>query len=369
VYLTNETIEELHVETTNKCNAACPMCDRNIFGGIDKPGKGFSEWSLEDIDSVFTGLPNLKFVYFCGTHGDPLASKHIFEAIHAVKKLGARIEMFTNGSLKTQNWWHKLISILDERDRITFGVDGLETNHLYRQNTDINKIVSHMKIATASKVKVRWDFLAFKHNEHELENCKKFAKEIGVTNFRVRRTARFDLYSPWPVINQNDKLTHYLEIPSDPELIHPSLKDLQSLQNKKINMTNTSDREIIIQRMKNRKTNYMLDSDPIVDNNNWKINCMYKEAKKIYVNSRLDVFPCSYISDSNETFKALTPQELKYPEGELNLKTKTWKEVLDHKFYAKDLVESFTNNNIIPRCIRTCGVVERIYQQNLRIEE
>ena len=366
MYITPETIEELHVETTNKCNAACPMCDRNIHGGPDRPGRGLSEWTLEDIDKVFTGLPNLKFVYFCGTHGEPLSSKYIFEAIHAAKKTGARIEMFTNGSLKTVDWWKRLVGILDNHDRITFGVDGLETNHLYRQNTDINKIISHMKIACNSKVRVRWDFLAFKHNEHELETCKKFAKEINVTNFRVRRTARFDLYHPWPVMNQKKEITHYLEIPETPELQHPSYDNLQKLCNQ-VDMKKQENVDAIVHRMETRTTNFMLEKDPVVDRD-WKIKCMYKEAKKIYVNSRLDVFPCSYLSDSNETLKALTPNELKYPQGELCLKNKNWKEILDHSYYAKDLVNSFNNSTVIPRCVRTCGVVDRIYEQNLKVD-
>lgn len=366
-YLKPETIQEMHVEITNKCNAACPMCDRNIFGSVDKPGKGLSEWSLDDINRVFNKeLTNLKIVYFCGTHGDPIAAKYLFEAIKAVKDKGAAIEMFTNGSLKTEAWWHKFIDILDERDRISFGVDGLETNHLYRQRTNIDKIISHMKIACNGKVRVRWDFLAFKHNEHELENCKKFAKEIGVTDFRVRRTPRFDRYQPYPVLNQNKEITHYLEPPENPELRHPSHDKIKNLRHQ----TDMTDKKTVMEAvwfMEKNKKNVVVKKDGIVDKD-WKITCMYQEAKKIYVSSRLEVFPCSYISDNNETFKTITEQELKYPEGELCLRDKTWKQVLDHPYYANDLVESFTNNNVIPRCIRTCGVVKRIYEQNLQVK-
>ena len=66
-YIDLEDVRELHVEITNKCNAACPMCARNIFGQGERPGRGLSDWSIEDIHKVFDkkALPNLNYVYFC----------------------------------------------------------------------------------------------------------------------------------------------------------------------------------------------------------------------------------------------------------------------------------------------------------------
>ena len=356
MYMRPETIEELHVEVTNKCNAACPMCDRNIHGGVDRPGRGLSEWSLEDIKKVFTGLPNLKFVYFCGTHGEPLASKNIFEAIKAAKDTGARMEMFTNGSLKNKTWWEKLVSILDKNDRITFGVDGIETNHLYRQNTDINKILENMKICCGADVKVRWDYLVFKHNEHEMEKCKKIAKEMGVNNFRFRRTARFDRHIKYPVFDKNFNVTHYLEPPEAEEYRHPSIQEMEMI---------LEDLKMKGQRRFNM-TDFEYEDRPLPKD--WKINCLYQEAKKIYVNNRMEVFPCCYISDDNETFKILTNAELKYPRGELTLRDKTWTEILDHEYFSKQLVESWKKTNVPPRCIRVCSSIKREQEQNVKVE-
>tara|TARA_A100001388_G_scaffold255131_1_gene219375 strand:- start:96 stop:1169 length:1074 start_codon:yes stop_codon:yes gene_type:complete len=355
MYIRPETIEELHVETTNKCNAACPMCDRNIHGGVDRPGRGLSEWSLEDIKKVFMGLPNLKFVYFCGTHGEPLASKNIFEAIKAAKDTGARIEMFTNGSLKPNSWWEKLISILDKKDRITFGVDGIETNHLYRQNTDVDKILQHMQICCDSDVQVRWDFLVFKHNEHEMEKCKQLAKDMGVQHFRFRRTARFDRHIKFPVFDKNFNLTHYLEPPENPKWRHPGIKDMEMI---------LDDLRLIGKRRADM-TDFEWVDGKLPDS--WKINCLYQESKKIYVNNRLEVFPCCYISDTFETYKSLSSQQLKYPLGELSLRNKTWQDILNHKYFAEDLEKSWKQQNVHPRCIITCSKVKREKEQNVKV--
>ena len=354
MYLSPESIEELHIEITNKCNAACPMCDRNIHGGPDRPGRGISEWSLEDIDKVFSQeLPNLKFVYFCGTHGEPLSAKNLFEAIHAAKKTGAKIEMFTNGSLRSKAWWQKLLAILGPEDRITFGVDGIETNHLYRQNTNINKIMENMYLCSKADVDMRWDMLVFKHNEHEMEDCKRIAKEFGIKHFRFRRTARFDRHIKYPVLDKNLKLTHFLEPPDNENYRHPGIEDMQMIL-KDLQLTGKRNLD---------RTDFEWEDRKLPDD--WKINCIYQESKKIYVNSRLEVFPCCYVSDEWETYKSLATNQLIPPLDEITLKTNTWNEILNTKFYKEDLVKSWEQNDVMPRCIRTCGKVKREAEQNV----
>ncbi len=367
MFLKSDTVEEIHVEITNKCNAACPMCNRNIFGAINRPGPGLSEWSLEDIDKVFSKeLPNLQRVYFCGTHGDPIASRYLFEAIRAAKDRNLQIEIFTNGSLKTDEWWKKFVSILDKRDRITFGVDGVETNHLYRQNTNIDKILSHMSICCAGDVKVRWDFLAFKHNEHEIENCKTLAANMGVTDFRIRRTPRFDTFDPYPVMNSKKEITHYLEPPVEKDMQHPSHEKMKSITQSKSAFSEEKIKDILESQASVIDFS-IVDYEPVEKKSQWSINCIYQESKKIYVNSRLEVFPCCYISDEHESYKKFSLNELKYPTGELSLKDKSWGDIFSHKFFTEDLINSWTQSNVIPRCIKTCGVVKREQEQNMRV--
>jgi len=42
-----EDIKEVHLEVTQKCQAACTMCDRNMNGGADNPHITNAELSLE----------------------------------------------------------------------------------------------------------------------------------------------------------------------------------------------------------------------------------------------------------------------------------------------------------------------------------
>ena len=50
-----EDIKTVHLEVTQRCNAACPMCDRNENGGaVNQHIRGnLKELSLEDCKAIF----------------------------------------------------------------------------------------------------------------------------------------------------------------------------------------------------------------------------------------------------------------------------------------------------------------------------
>ena len=50
---TYKEIKTVHLEITDKCNAACPMCARNINGGEDNPQLPGTELFIEDIKRIF----------------------------------------------------------------------------------------------------------------------------------------------------------------------------------------------------------------------------------------------------------------------------------------------------------------------------
>ena len=66
-----------------------------------------------------------------------------------------------------------LASIMRKPDKVIFAIDGLEdTNHLYRVNTNFNKIMENAKAFINAGGIARWDFIAFAHNEHQIEEAK-----------------------------------------------------------------------------------------------------------------------------------------------------------------------------------------------------
>ena len=50
---TYDQIKTVHLEVTQRCQAACPMCDRNMNGGADNPHITNAELSFEDCKRIF----------------------------------------------------------------------------------------------------------------------------------------------------------------------------------------------------------------------------------------------------------------------------------------------------------------------------
>ena len=65
-----DKISGLHLELTTKCNAMCPMCNRN-FKGKKRDNLPILELSLDDIKKLLppSFVKKLKLVSLCGVYG------------------------------------------------------------------------------------------------------------------------------------------------------------------------------------------------------------------------------------------------------------------------------------------------------------
>ena len=193
-----------HVEATSKCTLECPLCDRTWF--YEKFKK--REIHEIDIEMLKNFLGKEANVTFCGNNGDPIYHSKFLELCEELKKQKTRISITTNGSGKSHAWWEKLCSILDSGDKVTFSIDGLEdTNHIYRKNAKWKTIMTGIEVCTRHLVKVVWKFIMFKHNQHQIQEVKKLAKELDVDEVKVIQSDRWhDLQNLMPDnehVNQN----------------------------------------------------------------------------------------------------------------------------------------------------------------------
>ena len=132
---------------------------------------------------------------FCGTYGDPIYHPQFLDIVKLFKDNNKIIKTHTNGSGKTLDWWKTFFSMLKERDEVVFSVDGLrDTAGLYRVNMtpeDHDQIIEVMKITKNYKFRSRWVFIPFKTNEHQLEEARNLADNIGIT-FEIKKSSRWD---------------------------------------------------------------------------------------------------------------------------------------------------------------------------------
>lgn len=191
-----EDIKSIHLEVTQKCQAACTMCDRNKNGGELNQHLNLDELTLEDCKKIFppSFIKQLKSFSMCGNLGDPIMAKDtvaIFEYIR-VHNAKVSLAMHTNAGARDSAWWTSLANIFGSRGAVTFSVDGLEdTNHIYRQNVVWSKVVQSMETFIAAGGIAKWHFLVFEHNQHQVEEAKALSEKMGFDSFLAKKTGRF----------------------------------------------------------------------------------------------------------------------------------------------------------------------------------
>lgn len=278
-----DQIETVHLEITSRCNASCPMCARNKFGGPDNDQLPQCELSLPDVKRVFPEnfIKQLKRLYMCGNYGDPIAANDTLEVFEWLRSVNPDIKlgMHTNGSARNPAWWARLGGILNQQwDYVKFGLDGLsDTNHIYRRGTNWGKIMDNAAAFIAAGGKAHWEFIVFRHNEHQIEEARSLAEGMGFMQFRTKKTGRFfsntklEGKDRQEVISRDGELEYYIEKPSNPEYHNDSLSREQALVNAFGSMQSYLD--------------------------GTGIRCKVAEDRSVYVSAEGLVFPCCWTAN------------------------------------------------------------------------
>jgi MoaA/NifB/PqqE/SkfB family radical SAM enzyme len=67
-------LDQIHIELTNACNAACPMCTRfHMNSPIMRPDLQIAQITIDQFKQWFRPylIKKLDVILFCGVHGDP----------------------------------------------------------------------------------------------------------------------------------------------------------------------------------------------------------------------------------------------------------------------------------------------------------
>jgi MoaA/NifB/PqqE/SkfB family radical SAM enzyme len=266
-------IEQVHIELTDKCQASCPQCLRNHFGGAEREFIQNVEITLEQFKEWFPieFLQNLKNFYACGSLGDPAIAKDCLEIFEYVRQHSptCRLALHTNGSLKTTSWWKKLAETLGDNGTVVFAIDGFKGEHeIYRRGTSWDKIIENAKAFIAAGGHARADCLIFKHNEDRIQELKEYLLGIGFVEVNLKPTNRFYGDSGFPVQDRLGKHEYTIHPPTGSKwqqrMLNPNIVKLVDIDN----------------------FNYML--------NNATIAPVCTTRKEIYVDARGYVFPCCW---------------------------------------------------------------------------
>ena len=215
-------IKVLHIEPTDVCQAACPLCARETDTNFNKSFK--HHLRIEHIQRHFSDrvISKLDKVFMCGNYGDPAAGYYTMDIYNYFRKINPNIVlgMNTNGAIQSTFFWHALGKLFNQpEDYCVFSIDGLEdTNPVYRKNVDWKKLMSNAEAFIAAGGSAHWDMLVYKHNQHQVDDCEQLARDMGFKWFRAKVskrgfTDRLEFPIGWQdsVVTQGSIKCHVLE--------------------------------------------------------------------------------------------------------------------------------------------------------------
>ena len=158
-----------------------------------------------------------------------------------------------------------------------FGIDGLaDTNHIYRKDTNFKKIVENLTAFNQAGGRSIWSFIAFQHNEHQVEEARLLSQQLGCFGFAVKTTTRFidkqhNMIEKFPVMDRDKKIVYWLKPPTDPKYINPGYNSYEKSRNKYGNYEN-----------------YLKNVD---------ISCDARNKQYFHVSAEGYVLPCGWLVD------------------------------------------------------------------------
>jgi radical SAM protein with 4Fe4S-binding SPASM domain len=168
------------IEPTNACNAKCPVCETGKNEMLRRKGMLDKQAYEVFVDRVARHTNSLLFYFM----GEPFLNKHAYEMIRYTRAKDIYVETCTNGDFVDAKG-----VIFSDINKISFQLGGMteETHQRYRVASSLAKahknlyeLLEERRRNPESNVQIEVGFIVMRHNEHEVPEFLKWAKEIGV---------------------------------------------------------------------------------------------------------------------------------------------------------------------------------------------
>lgn len=200
-------------EPTTSCNLRCPECPSGLREFSRPTGMLQKSFFEQTIDDIHKDLLYLIF-YF---QGEPYLNPNFLEMVNYAHKKGIYTATSSNAHYLTDEKAKQ--TVLSGLDRLIISIDGTtqDVYQQYRVGGKLEKvlegarnIVKWKRALNSTKPFVFFQFLVVKPNEHQIDEIKKIAKEIGVDEVRLKTAQVYDFENdPNNLIPTNNKYSRY----------------------------------------------------------------------------------------------------------------------------------------------------------------
>ncbi len=204
------------IEPTTACNLSCPECPSGLKKFTRDTGNLKEEFFKKTIDELASTIFYLTF-YF---QGEPFIHPKFLEMVKYASSKKIYTSTSTNAHFLNDENARKTIE--SGLDRLIISIDGTtqETYQSYRIDGNLNKVIEGTKNIlhwrkklNSKKPYVIFQFLVVRQNEHQTEEVKKLATELGVDEVRFKTAQVYDYKNGNELIPLNEKFSRYKRNP------------------------------------------------------------------------------------------------------------------------------------------------------------
>lgn len=353
------------LDTTTYCNAKCPQCHRtNSTEGANLSFQGkitkrlpLIHVPLEKIKKGFSSdvLEKCRNIQLCPTWGDHMMHKDAYEIIEYFlsSDRNVTVSVNTNGSMRDEMYWWNMCALAlkyksrwsERRLRITFDVDGInqEMHSLYRRNTNLQKVLNHIKVASEFKdyVSIQTHTVLFRHNQEHLKEIEDLCKSYGSESHSSVISDRF-----------------YDEQSEDENTYH-----FYDENNKKLTLHRVTD-----EWKDNFKKKGALVTRSSVSERTEKPMCGWSLTNALNINFDGNVWPCCFFGNAaimnKDSFIKHHKFIEKYYSYNNNIYETDIEDILNNDWW-KELPYVIESDNPVRQCMRQC--TKRVQKGQLRL--
>jgi len=388
-------LTQIHVELTNACNAACPMCARfHTNSPLIRPDLIIEQITIDKFKNYFPPevIKKLEIVLFCGVHGDPGMAKDLYEICEYIAETNPQcaVRMNTNGGMRKPEFWSKMGALFAKQRQdhwhweVTWSIDGLEdTNHLYRRNVEWDKLMANAQAFIDAGGYASWDYLIFKHNEHQIDDAIALSKKMRFKEFYPKKSLGVDNGTNlvrMPAINREGQLDYWIDAPEDPKNrnlenpVEPVVMRFWPFNPANYNELKEAKRTADpdywnqvdnVYNMLEREDNSILDKAVI----KCKAETMTK-GKEIFVDNHGRVIPCCYMGThlngvhTDSQSLQLHHEVRKYGWDHFDLNLHSLKDIMEAHHLDRVFTDTWTKPSCkegkMSYCANICGTYSRV---------
>ncbi len=207
----------LSIEPTTACNLRCPECPSGLRQFTRPTGNLKSDFFSRIINEL---SPDLLFLIFY-FQGEPYINPDFLSMVRHAANKGLYTITSTNGHFLNDH--NARLTVESGLSRLIISIDGV-TQEVYQQYRKEGKLES---VLQGARNVVKWkrqlgsatphivfQFLVVRPNEHQIEDARTLAREIGVDELKLKTAQLYDYKYGNPLMPLNPRYSRYLKQPN-----------------------------------------------------------------------------------------------------------------------------------------------------------